>query len=253
MNLPLPKMTGRPTSPAGSVPVRRGVAQPPLVTGGALGGGSRVVWGARAVSGRLKTASVQEFVASTVVSTLQAASKKGFQPLVSELARVATAAVMRTFEEELRRAKVEAFEAGVEVGRAEMWARAQAASRAGTEAATLFPRAAHYLRKRDQAAGAELANTLREYHGDDTAELTTDVEDVSPRTVHSLSGWVQTAGLVKGQLAIQFRGGKGGPVVCVYPRGGGAAALESLLQATSAGKWVHAHVYASEYELGRYR
>jgi hypothetical protein len=80
-----------------------------------------------------------------------------------------------------------------------------------------------------------------------------DVESVAPQPVHSISGWVQAAGLVTGMLAIQFRGGKSGPVVCVYPNGGGRYALESLLAASSAGKWVHAHVYASEYELGRFK
>lgn len=248
--MPVPTMTGRLKAPVNPM---TGLAEPAMVSGGGLAGATRTVWGHAAVVGRLNIASALDFAIQTILGALKAASRSGAEGMLETVTRMAANAVMQTFETELRRARVEAFERGVEVGRSEAYARLKAEQAAAGEAVTIFPRARHYLRKQDQATGMELAQSLTRYSGGKIAEME-EVEDVDPRPVTSISGWVQAAGLVKGQLAIQFKGSsKTGPVVCIYPEGGSRGALESILNASSAGKWVHAHVYAAKYELGSFR
>jgi len=228
---------------------RTGVAKPPTIPEGGFGGGSRTIWGHAAVEGRLNAGSLLEFGAKTIFGALQAAAKRGGRGDVLEvMAKSVAQSLVSAFERELKRATIAAYQEGYRAGMAEGIARERAAQRAAEGAATIFPQAEHYLRKRDQASGMALATSLQEYHGTKTADLL-DLRDIPPQPVTSISGWVQAAGLVGGQLAIQFRGGKAGPVVCIY-QGSGYGALEDLLAASSAGKWVHSHVYGAQYMQG---
>ena len=255
-----PGFTGRRTSgrqvpgryPADTLLDRRGIAKPPMVPGGGLRDVARTVWGHAAVEGRLNVGSMIEYGAKTILGAMQSAMKTGGRKSVLEgLASMAAKAMVTEFERELKRETVAAYQAGYRTGMAEGIARDRAARRAAEGAKTIFPAAERALAKQDYAAAEKLYQSLEEYHGTKTAALT-DIEDIPPQPVTSISGWVQAAGLVDGQLAIQFKGGKSsGPVVCIYP-GTGRAALTDLLAAASAGKWVHSHVYRAAYELGAF-
>jgi hypothetical protein len=231
---------------------KRGIAKPPMVPGGGLAGAARTVWGLAAVEGRLNVGSLIEYGAKTILGAMQAAVKTGGRKGVLEsLAGMAAKSIVGEFERELKRQTEAAFKEGGRVIGSEMVARDRAARRAAEGAKTIFPAAERALAKQDYAAAEKLYQSLQEYHGTKTADLL-DIEDIPPQPVTSISGWVQAAGLVDGQLAIQFKGSKSsGPVVCIYP-GAGRAALHDLLAAASAGKWVHSHVYRAAYELGAF-
>lgn len=231
---------------------KRGIAKPAMVPGGGLKDVARTVWGHAAVEGRLNVGSLVEFGAKTILGAMQAAVKSGGKRGVLEtLSGMAAKAIVGEWERESKRQTEAAFREGGRVIGSEMVARDRAARRAAEGAKTIFPAAERALAKQDYAAAEKLYQSLEEYHGTKAANLL-DIEDIPPQPVTSISGWVQAAGLVDGHLAIQFKGGKsGGPVVCIYP-GAGRAALAGLLAATSAGKWVHSHVYRAAYELGAF-
>jgi hypothetical protein len=219
------------------------------------------VWGHAAVEGRLKPGALAGIVTRTIGGALAAAVKSGSGADVLEvLARSAAKSVMQYFETELRRATVAAYQEGFRAGVAEGIARERAAQAAAAEAlrtgkatTTIFPRIRHAQAKADYQQAQVLAQQLQAQYGSKIAQLgpEEDTENIPMRGVTSISGWVQGAGLHEGKLAIQFRGSPktGGPVVCVYP-GAGRAAMEDLLAASSAGKWVWRNVYHAGYYFG---
>ena len=244
----LKKSSGR--YPANTLVGRLGEAKPPLVHEGGLKGAPRTIWGHASVEGRLNAGSVLEFGASTILGAIKGAMKTGGRESVIEtLARMASKAIVSEFERELKREIADAYAQGYKTGAAEATARERAAQRAADGATTIFPKAERLLAKQDYESAYAAAETLLGEHGSKIAG-TESRENIPPVPVTSISGWVQAAGLVDGNLAIQFRGSKsGGPVVCVYP-GHGRGELESLLGAASAGKWVHRHVYRANYDIG---
>jgi len=229
---------------------RKGIAKPALVPEGGLKQAPRTVWGHSAVEGSLKVASMLDFGAQTILGAFKAAQKQGAAGVIEMVAKMASKAIMQEWERELKRARIAAFEEGYQAGAAEAIARDRAARRAVEGANTIFPAAERAMAKQDYESGLELAKSLQEYHGTTTAAIQ-EHEDIPPQPVKSISGWVQAAGLVEGKLAIQFRGGEAGPVVCIYPAVG-RNALEDLLAAPSAGKWVHSHVYRAAYATGAF-
>lgn len=234
--------------------------EPPIIVGTkpySTAKPATTVWGHRAVISRVKVESWHTFATEQIFGAIQAASKVGTPQLVESIARMAATAITKTFEEALRQARVEAYDAGYAAGVAEGIARQKATQAAVEGAKTIFPRARHAIAKQEKAEMEALAVELQKYHGGLIHPEAEFSEDIAPKPVHSISGWVQMAGLVQGHLAVQFRGSAktgGEPVVCVYkgPMWAGPAVLESLLNAPSAGKWIHAHCYRSPYELGGY-
>lgn len=214
------------------------------------------VWGHYAVEGSWKPGSMFGNVASTISGAILQGVKSGSpEKIIEALAQSAARTIMANFEREIKRATIAAYQEGFKAGVAEGIARERAAiaaakeaAESGIEAATIFPKLRHAQAKEDYAEAERLAHSLQAYHGTKAANVEPDAEEEIPmQPVTSISGWVEGAGLHQGRLAIQFKGSvASGPVVCVYP-GSGKAALQDLLAATSAGKWVWSHVYHASY------
>ncbi len=148
------------------------------------------------------------------------------------LARSLARSVVRDYENEYKQQLAAAYKAGYKAGVAEERARNQAANNTVVRARSPMAAATR--------AAKEPLPVGKNFTGEAPEEI-----DIPLAGVSSASGWVTGAGLVKGMLAISYDSG----VTCIYPDFG-VADLKGILRVSSAGKWVHRHVYRAQYYFG---